>query len=92
MTPLVTLDNVRDRLRIDATDDETDVTRIMAEATDIVVGYLKIQLLTWTVETVPERVRTAILLVCKAIYDGEDAVISQAVIDVLHRDRDPALA
>lgn len=92
VTPLVTLANVRDRLRIDATDDEVDVTRIISEASDIVVGYLKIPAPVWTVDTVPERIRTAVLLVCKAIYDGEEDVITQAVIDVLHRDRDPALA
>lgn len=92
ITPLVDLPTVRDRLRIDATDDQVDVERIIAEATDIVIGYLKIETPVWSIATVPERIRTAILLVCRAIYDGEDAVISQAVKDVLHRDRDPALA
>lgn len=97
-TPLVTLDQVKDRLRIDGVADEADVTRMMAEGTRIVLGYLKPQPdgtaldRGWTIDTVPEHVQTAILLVIRAIYDGEPNPLSQAVLDILHRDRDPALA
>lgn len=97
-TPLVTLQMVRDRLRIDASDDQEDVERMMREGTRIVLGYLKPQPdgtpldRGWTIDTVPEHIQTAILLVIRAIYDDEDNPLSQAVIDVLHRDRDPALA
>jgi len=97
-TPLVTLEMVRDRLRIDAVDDQADVERMMREGTRIVLGYLKPQPdgspldRGWTIDTVPEHVQTSILLVIRAIYDGEDNPLSQAVIDILHRDRDPALA
>lgn len=97
-TSLVTLQMVRDRLRIDASDDQEDVERMMREGTRIVLGYLKPQPMGtaldrgWTIDTVPEHVQTAILLVIRAIYDGEDNPLSQAVLDVLHRDRDPALA
>jgi len=97
-TPLVTLEMVRARLRIDATDDQEDVERLMAEGTRIILGYLKPQPAGtaldrgWTISTVPEHIQTAILLVIRALYDGEDNVLSQSVLDVLHRDRDPALA
>ena len=59
---------------------------------DIIVGYLKITELTWTVDTVPPRVRTAILLTIQAIYDTTDDPITDAVKSLLWRDRDPALA
>lgn len=97
-TPLVTLQMVLDRVRIDTTDDQADVERMMAEGTRIVLGYLKPQPAGtaldrgWTISTVPEHVQTAILLVIRALYDGEDNPLSQAVLDILHRDRDPALA
>lgn len=97
-TPLVSVDQVRDRLRIDGDYDEDDVTRMTAEGTRIVLGYLKPQPMGsaldrgWTIDTVPEHVQTAILLVIRAIYDGEPNPLSQAVLDILHRDRDPALA
>lgn len=92
MVALVTLDQIRGRLRIDAIDDQADVESMAAEATDIVIGYLKIAELEWTVDTVPDRVRTAILLVVQALYDGAPQPISSAVQSILWRDRDPALA
>lgn len=92
MAALVTLDQIRGRLRIDAVDDQADVESMAAEATDIVIGYLKLTEVEWTVETVPDRVRTAILLVVRALYDGEPQPISSAVQSILWRDRDPALA
>jgi hypothetical protein len=90
--PLVTLEQVKARLRIDAIDDQADVEDMMLEGTDIVLGYLKLKTVPWSVDTVPARIRTAILLVIRALYDGEENPLSQAVLDVLHRDRDPALA
>lgn len=92
MPALVTLDQIKARLRIDAIDDQADVESMAEEATDIVIGYLKIEDPTWTVDTVPDRVRTAILLVVRALYDGEPQPISSAVQSILWRDRDPALA
>jgi hypothetical protein len=97
-TPLVSLEQARDRLRIDGVTDQADLTRMLSEGTRIVLGYLKPQPIGspldrgWTIETVPEHIQTAILLVIRAIYDGEPDPLSQAVIDILHRDRDPALA
>lgn len=97
-TPLVTLEMVRGRLRIDAVDDQADVERMMREGTRIVLGYLKPQPADgpldrgWTLDTVPEHVQTAILVVIRALYDGEPQPISSAVQSILWRDRDPALA
>lgn len=90
--PLVTLEQVRGRLRIDGVADQSDVELLMMEGSDIVCGYLKLENVPWTADNVPPRVRTAVLLVIQALYDGEKDPISQAVIDILHRDRDPALA
>lgn len=90
--PLVTIEQVRGRLRIDGVADQADVELMMMEGTDIVCGYLKLEVVPWTADNVPPRVRTAILLVIQGIYDGAEDPLSQAVIDILHRDRDPALA
>jgi hypothetical protein len=49
----------------------------------------------WTPANVPTLVKAAILVVLTALYDGrtpEDALLSQAVTDILWRNRDPALA
>ena len=49
----------------------------------------------WTETTVPTLVKAAILIVLTALYDGrspEDELLSPAVMAILHRFRDPALA
>lgn len=92
MAALVTADQIADRLRFDVAYETADLDAIAEEATDIVIGYLKKPDHGWTDITVPARVRTAILLVAKALYDEEERIISDAVINILHRDRDPALA
>ncbi|WP_226576662.1 head-tail connector protein [Acuticoccus sediminis] len=92
MTALVTSEQVADRARIDPAHTSADLEYIADEATDIVIGYLKKPDHGWTIETVPPRIRTAIIMVAKALYDDEETVLSDAVKSLLHRDRDPALA
>ena len=97
MVALVTIGDVRDRLRIDAPDDDFDVQAMTEQATDIVVDYLKKPDHTWTPETAPPRIKAAILLVIGRLYmdrEGqlEGGILSEAVKALVHRDRDPAIA
>lgn len=95
MAALVTLDEVKNRLRIDFNDDDVDVLSMAEEATDIVIGYIKQPDHEWTLETVPFRIKAAILLVVSRLYEdrsGSEEVLTDAVKRILHRDRDPALA
>lgn len=95
MAALVTLDEVKQRLRLDFDDEDSDVTAMAEEATDIVVGYIKQPDHEWTDETAPLRIKAAILLVVGRLYEdreGKEAVLTDAVRALLHRDRDPALA
>lgn len=95
MAALVTLDEVKNRLRIDFNDDDVDVLAMSEEATDIVIGYIKQPDHEWTYETVPFRIKAAILLVVSRLYEdrgGTEDVLTDAVKRLLHRDRDPALA
>jgi len=49
----------------------------------------------WNETTTPTLVKAAILIVLTSLHDGrtpDDALLSQSVVDILHRYRDPALA
>lgn len=95
MDALVTPEEAKRRLRIDFADDDSLVAELVSEATDIIVDYLKKHDHGWTAETVPFRVKAAILLVTGSLYENRDAgeaVLTSNVRDLIHRDRDPALA
>lgn len=95
MAALVTLDEVKARLRIDFDDDDTDAQAMAEQATDIVIGYIKKPDHSWTTENAPARIKAAILLVIGRLYDdrdGQEEVLTDAVKRLVHRDRDPALA
>lgn len=92
MTPLVSNYVLRERLRLDDTVPEADLTSLGEEATSIVVDYLKKLDHEWTVEDVPPVIRTAILMVAQHIDVGEPEPLSRGVKDLLRRQRDPALA
>jgi hypothetical protein len=92
MSALVTAEQIADRARIDVAHESADLDAIAEEATDIVIGYIKKPDHEWTTETVPARIRTAIIMVAKALYDDEEQVLSDNAKMLLHRDRDPALA
>lgn len=94
---LVTLTQGKDQVFAQGfTDDDSQILLKMEEASDIVVGYLKNPDHGWTDRTAPPRIRAAVLLVLGNLYanrgDGDVTPISQAVIDLLNRDRDPAMA
>ena len=84
MAPLVTITEVVTELRLDGPDDEA--ARIAEEATDIVINYLGVAPDKWTVETVPARVRSAILIAARNRYDGGD-VLTETVRSLIERDR-----
>lgn len=95
---LVTLQQAKDQARALGFDDDDSQLLLRAEeASDIVVGYLKNPNNGWTDRTCPPRVRAAVLMVLTSLYTNRGdadapSPISQAVIDLLARDRDPALA
>lgn len=92
MAALVTIEDAKARLQIDFDDKDADLESMVEEATDIVVGYIKQPDHEWTPETVPYRIKSAILLGVKSLFDGDGEVLTDAVKSILHRDRDPALA
>lgn len=99
MTVLITLAQAKAQLQMLEGEDDRDsqIILTMEAASDIVVGYLKNPNHGWTDRTVPPRVRAACLLVLTNLWahrgdDGYSDPISPAVVSVLMRDRDPALA
>lgn len=114
--PLITVAQAAAHLRLDLETDggspETiidarlpDVQMKMAQATDAVLDYLKIESTSppkWTEETVPDRVRAAILLTLGSLYDDRDdgkliaglagSDLSNPIVALLYRLRDPTLA
>ena len=96
MALLVSLDDVKRVLRVDGDHDEWEIQKIADAASDIVMGYLKKPMDTYTHGTLPPRIERAILEVCVRLFDDREGmwdgtIISPAIQQILHRDRDPAL-
>jgi hypothetical protein len=113
---LITVAQANDHLRLDLENDGSsppnfDDPRVpelqlkMDEATDAVLDYLKVGQDSpplWDDETVPPRVRAAILLVLTSLYDDRAAGemlaglsggdLKNPVVALLYRLRDPAMA
>jgi hypothetical protein len=99
MADLVTIDEAKQRLRILHNDDDADLLAIIAQASDTIVDYLKRPEIDppWDETTVPPHVKNATLLLIGRIYADREAgfdggLLNQAIRDLVHRDRDPALA
>lgn len=95
MAALVTLAEVKADLNILNADRDTELTLKAELATDIVMGYIKKDAdeLYWDDETVPYRVKAAVLLVVRSLFNDDNAdPLTEGVKAILHRDRDPALA
>lgn len=112
MAALVTIEQVDLGLRLDLVKSGTppvyddprlpDIHLKMAQATDIVVDYIKKPDHEWTVQTVPGQVSAAILLVIASLFDDFRAAemlaglsggdLKNPVVALLHRMRDPSLA
>ena len=92
--PLVSLDTLRFRGKIDYTDAQLAVLLDDAEAT--VIDYLKRPDHGWTEETVPGEVRAAVVRVAVLMLDQTTSdkpvqFIDEGVVALLERHRDPAL-
>lgn len=97
MVALVTLEEAKSRLRLDFHDEDEDTVEMLEQATDIVIGYIKRPDHGWTDETVPDRIKAAILVVVARMEKDregqlEGGIINETVRSLLIRDRDPALA
>lgn len=97
MVALATVEETKRRVRIDDSDSDEDIEAMIDQASDIVTDYLKKPDHGWTDETVPDRIKSAVLLVVARLYldrEGqlEGGILSETVKALVHRDRDPALA
>jgi hypothetical protein len=94
MSALVSLLEAKDHLRVTDDDSDSDIASKVLTATDIVIDYIERPAHGWTEETVPWRVKGAILLVLGALFhdrEGGDP-LSDGVIRLLWRLRDPVIA
>ena len=101
---LVTLDQAKMQLRIEDSLHDADIQMKIAQASAIVVDYLKYETVPpedWLtgsppVVDVPELIQAATLLVISELYNNRETstvnVISNAFVALLDRQRDPALA
>lgn len=92
--PLVSLETLRFRGKIDFTDAE--LARLLADAEATVIDYIKRPDHGWTEETVPGEVRAAVVRVAVLMYDQTTSdkpvqFIDEGVMALLERHRDPAL-
>lgn len=100
MAVLITLAQAKQQLVIETetTERDSELLLKMEEASDIVMDYLKSRAdQAWTSNSVPPRIRSAVLLVLTNLWahrgdDGSSDPISSAVASLLMRDRDPAVA
>lgn len=104
---IVDFDTAKEHLRITHNTLDAEILTKLEHASAIVVDYLKKPVGTWELgdvsqhssgdsgENAPYPVEAATLLVLGALMEGregEDQILTQAVKDLLHRYRDPALA
>jgi hypothetical protein len=101
---LVTLEQAKMQLRIDDEEHDADIGMKIKQASHIVLDYLKykeIPPLAWMVGSpavmqVPPLVEAAVLLKVSELYHNRESsvinLISPAVVALLDRYRDPALA
>jgi hypothetical protein len=85
---LVDLDRTKRHLSMD--DDYADETIVekIEEASSVILNYLKLE---EAPDPVPMFVQSATLLAVQALFDGGDP-LSDVVVRLLHRYRDPAIA
>lgn len=104
MAALVTLDEAKLRIR-ELTDELDDLveSELIPDVSEIILDYLKLPSTSWQTTTgepedVPGPVRSAVMVGISAMLENPEQspdgpqVLSQAVKDLLHRYRDPALA
>lgn len=99
---LVTIEAVKLHLRITDEAEDALLEAYMAAASELVQSYLRVPADYWDVDEFvdsqrgepPRAVQVATLLVVGALYEDREGgdPMSQAVKDILHQYRDPALA
>jgi len=103
---LVTVEQAKVHLNLDHDFDDGKVTLIVEQASAILLNYLKKPDDFWDDNDVPGSVSAACLLIVGALYENREgfeggqslsgysspAPLSNAVMDLVHRYRDPALA
>jgi hypothetical protein len=95
---LITLDQAKRHLQILHDDMDEEIEEKVNEASAIVLDYLKVAEDAYEVDAVPYLVQSATKLVLGALCENREGnasgpePLSQAVKDLLHRYRDPALA
>src|SRR5262245_20922833 len=100
---LVTFDVAKRHLKVDHNDDDTEIEDILNRASGSLLDYLKKPSDYWQDTAgapagVPEAIRAGVLLMIGAMYENREGDVrdpdplSQAVKDLVHRHRDPALA
>lgn len=95
MAELITLAEVKSRLGFDFDFDDAALQAMIVEAQDHALTYVEAAADKWTIETVPPRIRSAIILVVARLYAnrGEDGeVLTPAIKSLLRRDRKPVVA
>lgn len=106
MAALVTIEQVDLALKLDLAKTATgeppvtsytderlpDIEWKMQQATDIVIDYIKQPEHKWTTADVPGEVSASIIIVIRNLLDDADTPINNAVRNLLHRRRDPAMA
>lgn len=95
MVALVTLPDLKTRLAFDFAHDDAALTIILTEAQDHVLRYIAAEEDRWTAETVPSRIKSAIILVSARLYanrDEDGEILTPAVKNLLRRDRKPVVA
>lgn len=92
---LVSLPDLKTRLGFDFDHDDPALTQILAEAQDHVLKYVEAADDAWTDQTVPARIKSAIIIVAARLYanrDDDAEILTPAVKSLLRRDRKPAVA
>lgn len=92
---LVDLKTAKEDLRLDEDYADDVVVSKIEQASAIIVDYCKVDASLWDPDDtsavpVPGEVEAACLLIVRALFDQNDAPLSQNVRDLLHRHRDPA--
>lgn len=101
---IVTVEEVNLALRLDLQEDdprEIDVESKIAQASEAVLDYLKVDIATFDESTINERMKAAVILVVGSLLDDSKAELlsglgtgdpKNPVVALLYRMRDPALA
>ncbi len=103
MAMLISVDAAKLHLQLLDDDHDEQLEEMIPDVSEIILNYLKLPSTSWQTtdgepEDVPGSVRSAVKLGISAMFENPEQlpdgpqVLSQAVKDLLHRYRDPALA